>query len=109
MGGRASKQKGYRYEAKLVKMHEKIGVHAERVPLSGAAGGSHTGDVIVDGEFRTEVKARKNGDGFKVLEKWMKDCDMLFLFRDRQAPFVCMDWLTYERIMGSVIGGKEDV
>jgi len=100
MGGRASKAKGYRAEAKLVKMHEAIGIQAERVPLSGAAGGSYTGDLtILDGEFRAECKARKEGAGFKTIEKWMQDCDMIFLFRDRQEPFVCMDWKTYRRIM----------
>lgn len=106
MSGRASKQKGYRYEAKLVKMHNQMGVQAERVPLSGAAGGSHTGDIVIDGEFRGEVKARKNGDGFKTIEKWMGNNDMIFLFRDRQSPFVCMDWPTYERIMSPKIGGE---
>jgi hypothetical protein len=33
-------------------MHRDIGIHAERVPLSGAAGGSYCGDVII----RTNLK-----------------------------------------------------
>lgn len=99
MSGLKSKQKGYRYEAKLRAMHLDIGIHAERVPLSGAAGGSYTGDLVIDGEFRAECKARANGQGFKVLEEWKRENDILFLFRDRKLPLVCMDWDVYARIM----------
>ncbi len=35
--GKPSRDKGARRERQIVAMHEKIGVHAERVTLSGAA------------------------------------------------------------------------
>jgi len=76
-----------------------MGVDAERVPLSGAAGGSYTGDVIILGTFRSEVKARKSGSGFVTLEKWMGDNDLLFLRRDNALPMVCMTWEVYSRLI----------
>jgi len=71
-----------------------MGVPAQRVPLSGAAGGRFTGDVWI-GDWRAEVKARANGNGFKTLEKWLGENDLLFLRRDRQKPMVVLTWETY--------------
>lgn len=42
---RASRDKGARAEREIVHRHRELGVHAERVPLSGAAGGRFIGDV----------------------------------------------------------------
>lgn len=62
--GAASRRKGGRIERELVRLHAETGVHAERVPLSGAAGGSFGGDIRVDGVGTREVKARK-GEGLR--------------------------------------------
>jgi hypothetical protein len=62
-------------------------VPAQRVPLSGAAGGLFTGDVWI-GDMKAEVKARSHGSGFKTLEKWLGNKDLLFLRRDRKALLV---------------------
>lgn len=45
--GKMSRDKGARVEREIVARHEAIGVHAGRVPLSGAAGGRFSGDVHV--------------------------------------------------------------
>lgn len=95
-----SKQKGSRIEREIVHLHTAIGIPAERIPLSGAAGGSFTGDVII-GDLRAEVKARANGDGFKTLEGWLGKNDLLFLRRDRQQPLVVMPWAIYESLIKS--------
>lgn len=107
MSGRRSRNKGSRIEREVVHLHIDIGIHAERVPLSGAAGGSFSGDVdiYIDGKDEaplvTEVKARANGEGFKTLENWLgEDNDALFLRRDRSEHMVVLPWRTWVRLIG---------
>lgn len=91
---RMSRDKGQRIE------REDAGIPASRVPLSGAAGGEYAGDLrILD--LVAEVKARANGEGFKTLEAWLGDNDLLFLRRDRQRPLVVLPWGTYLVLMQS--------
>ncbi len=94
-----NKAKGYRVEREIVKLHEAIGIPAERIPLSGAAGGSFKGDVVIDGHWRAEVKCRGSGSGFSTMEKWLGDNDLLFLKKDRSMPFVAMTWETYQKLI----------
>ena len=92
------RDRGMRIERELVHLHLDVGLPASRVPLSGAHGGEFAGDLhILD--FTAEVKARANGEGFKQLEHWLGDHDMLFLRRDRQRPLVCMTWQMYLTLM----------
>ena len=70
--GLKSKRKGNRIERELVQRHKAAGIDAERVPLSGAAGGTFTGDLRIQGDLKAEVKARAGGDGFKTLERWLQ-------------------------------------
>ncbi len=93
-----SRDKGNRIEREIVHRHLDMGIAAERVPLSGAAGGSFKGDIQI-GDLRGEVKARRAGQGFKTLERWLGDNDLLFLRRDRAEPLVVMDWKTYSKLM----------
>ena len=90
MTPRGRRRKGNRVEREIVRAHLERGIHAERVPLSGAAGGSYTGDVVVARRFRCESKARKSGSGFTVLERWLGPHDALFLRRDRAEPLVLL-------------------
>jgi hypothetical protein len=85
---RRSRDKGARCEREIVHLHRDAGIAAERVPLSGAAGGMFSGDLAVPGLGRAEVKARGNGAGFALLERWLGDHDALFLRRDRALPLV---------------------
>ena len=71
----------------------------ERAPLSGAAGGSFTGDLVISDGLRAEVKARSGGQGVVTLEKWLGDNDLLFLRRDRADQMVVMPWETYAQLM----------
>jgi len=81
MGGRASKQKGYRREREVVLRLTEAGLDAKRTPLSGALGGDLRGDVIVE-DTRLEVKSRREPP--KVLEGWLDDNDALVLIADRR-------------------------
>ncbi len=99
MSGRKSRNKGARIEREIVTLHRELGIHAERVPLSGACGGSFGGDVIIPGVGTVEVKCRAGGGGFKTIEGWLADNAALFLRRDRQSPLVVLPWATWERLV----------
>ena len=103
--GSAPRRKGDRIERELVHLHKALGVDAQRVPLSGAAGGRFSGDVDIypfgqdEGALVSEVKARSNGAGFATIERWLGDNDLLFLRRDRADPMVVLPWKTYVRLL----------
>jgi Holliday junction resolvase len=104
--GRASREKGLKIEREIVARHNDLGIKAERVPLSGAAGykDNHNDiDVYALGleaaPLVCEVKARASGTGFKVLEGMLGDADALFLRRDRQLPLVVLPWATWVRLL----------
>ncbi len=91
--GKASRDKGLRRERAIVDLHRKCGIHAERVPLSGALryrGNGADVDIYVRGRepLKAEVKARGEGSGFRTLERWLGSNDVLFLIRDRATPLV---------------------
>lgn len=69
------------------------------MPLSGAAGGSFSGDLVIGGRYTGEVKSRASGAGFKTLERWKGDHDVLFLRRDRQRPLVVLDFDLYAELV----------
>jgi Holliday junction resolvase len=113
MGGKMSRSKGARVEREMVNRLRAAGIYAERVPLSGAAGGSFSGDVVIPidpdtmraigigQELRAEVKSRSNGEGFTQLEKWKGTNDILFLKRDRTEPMVVMDYALFVSLIGA--------
>lgn len=88
-GGKSPRAKGNRVERAIVKAIQEHGLAAERVPLSGSAGGSYVGDLTVPvlGVDRVvEVKARANG--FRELYAWLENRDILIVKADRRAPLV---------------------
>ena len=104
--GRVQRQRGDRAEREVVNLHRGLGVHAERYPLSGAARGAHGGadvDVYAFGHDQaplvSEVKSRKDGAGFALIERWLGENDVLFLRRARAAPVVVVPWATWVRLM----------
>ncbi len=95
--GKASRDKGLRRERAIVEIHTKCGIHAERVPLSGAVRYQGNGgdiDIYARGRsappYTAEVKARGNGSGFRMLAGWLAGHDALFLWQDRAAPLVVL-------------------
>ena len=90
-GGRASRQKGNRFERQLVRLLQDHAFGAERVPLSGSAGGSYTGDFTVPllgRDLRVEAKARATG--FATLYGWLEGRDALVVKADRKPPLVVL-------------------
>lgn len=103
--GKRERDKGARIEREIVHRHEEMGVHAQRVPLSGAAGGRFSGDVDVyvmgldAAPFVTEVKARANASGFKSIKQWLGENDALFLREDGEDPLVVLSWPAWKLLM----------
>lgn len=97
---RSQREKGMRRERELVKLLAGIGVHAEKVPLSGAVKFRNTEKTDVDcyvfgKEFApwiSEVKARGSGEGFALIKRWLGDADSLYLIEDRRKPLVVLPW-----------------
>jgi hypothetical protein len=90
-GGKASRQKGNRAERAIVRFLQDHGFAAERVPLSGSAGGSYLGDLtvpVIGVDRVVEVKCR--ADGFRELYRWLIDRDILIVRADRSEPLVVL-------------------
>jgi Holliday junction resolvase len=90
-GGRASRDKGNRAERAIVKFLKERGFAAERVPLSGSAGGSYLGDLtvpVIGIDRVVEVKVRAKG--FSQLYDWLVDRDILIVRADRSEPLVVL-------------------
>ena len=89
MSGRRSRSKGLRGERAIVHMLQERGRAAERVPLSGAAGGRYTGDIsvpVLGIDRLLEVKVRANG--FRELYGWLADNYALVVRADRKRPLL---------------------
>ena len=104
---KSERDKGVRIEREMVDAHRKIGIRAERYPLSGATrfrGSGHDVDLYIFGRDEApavaEVKARASGKGFTMLERWLAEYDVLLLRRDRATPLVVLPWHIWQRLIG---------
>jgi hypothetical protein len=104
--GRRSRNKGARIEREIVELHRALGIHAERVPLSGAShykGAGHDVDVLAFGPDSAplcgEVKARKNGQGFATISRWVGDNDFLILKQNHADPIVVVPWRVWALLL----------
>lgn len=100
---KASRAKGNRVERELATALTEAGIPTRRVIGSGAHGHIDArleGDLQIgthgDGHWLLtgEVKARKDGAGFKVLETWLADNDLLLLRRNHAEPMAVLPWRT---------------
>ena len=86
-----------------------MNIFCERYPLSGASrfrGSGHDLDLYLFGReaapLVAEVKARKDGEGFAQLEKWLAEFDVLFLRRNHSTPLVVLPWRVWAAILSKV-------
>lgn len=93
--GKFSRDKGARKEREVVNTYRSKGYKAERVPLSGAAGGSFAGDILVYANVKTvpsiqtmTVEVKHRADGFKQIYNWLGDNDALVIGADRQPQLL---------------------
>ena len=87
-GGRASRQKGNRAERALVRALQDKGFAAERVPLSGSAGGRFRRRHRSDSRSGSLVEVKVRANGFSQLYAWLKGRDLLVVRADRKEPLV---------------------
>ena len=104
------KQKGSRVEREIAKKLTDAGIPSRRVVMSGAAARYDVrlkGDVDIgllptgDSLLTAEVKARRDGAGFKVLEGWLGDNQVLILRKNNTDPFVAMRWEVFVDLLRS--------
>lgn len=102
-----SKAKGSEYERQIANRLTEAGIPSRRVIGSGAHGRIDErleGDIQIgtlrDGHWMLtgEVKYRKGGAGFAVLDRWMGEQDVLFLRRAHAEPMVYMRMATFEHL-----------
>jgi hypothetical protein len=91
-----SKRKGSGFEREVVHLLTSLGVKAERVPLSGAAGGSFTGDVdvLVRNDIGTwnqkKLECKRRRGGFKTLYGWLGSNYGLAFRDDNTEPLIVL-------------------
>ena len=91
MSGKAPRLKGGRFEREVVDIFLDHGISAQRVPISGSAGGRFVGDVTVAimGDDRTvEAKVRKTG--FAQVYRWITGMYAVTIKADRCEPLICL-------------------
>jgi len=107
--GSHSRNKGARVEREVVRLHQAIGLEAQRVPLSGATryqGNHEDVDVKVGAAvLRCQVKALHGPRGTKGVTQALGEADALFLRYDAEPgqhappPLVVLPWRTWERLL----------
>jgi len=90
--GKASRDKGGRFERELVNTAKAHGLDAYRVPLSGSATGFKNDVIIKQGRTVWELEAKKRGSGFKFIYDNIEGADILVIGADRQKPLAVMDY-----------------
>lgn len=95
-GGKASRAKGDRFEREVVASLEADGIGAERVPLSGAAGGMFSGDIqAITRLGRVKLECKVRARAWKAEYDWLEGNTALVVKADRREPLVVMrlsDW-----------------
>lgn len=81
-----------------------LGIEAERVPHSGAMGGSLAGkgdiEVSLAGrKRRVEVKVGKDRMP-KTIIKWMQEAEIVLVKDDRATTNVIIDWSLFAKLIG---------
>jgi len=90
-GGRASRQKGDRFERECVNVLNASGIFTERVPLSGAAGGSFSGDLeVILGGKRRKVECKMRKRAWKDLYAWLQENYALFIRANQEQSLVVL-------------------
>lgn len=92
-----SRQKGDRFERDCVNRLKELGLEAQRVPLSGAAGGHFSSDIICAGR-KVECKTRKRFIGQFL--GWLKGNYALFVKEDRSETLVVMRLDDFAALLG---------
>ena len=98
--GKASRDKGARFEREMVNWFIGQNIMAERVPLSGAAKGSYAADIRFGPvlAWSGECKRFANGLGKLYDALSQDDADVIFARSDRRETLVCMTLDTFKAL-----------
>lgn len=99
---RSQRDKGSREERAIVRALTDAGLTAQRVPLSGSAGGDFRGDVVltVNGKPIT-IEAKIRAGGFRQLYKWIDSADVLTVRSDRNERLYILREQDFLRLISS--------
>ncbi len=104
--GKSQRDKGARNEVAIVNAFKDAGITAERVPLSGASGGSFGGDIILhtgmEPPFKLEAKLR--GDGFRELYKWLDGNHGVIVRADRKEALAVLRLADFVALFKAWVG-----
>jgi hypothetical protein len=97
--GKFSREKGMRYERHVVHRFQEAGFAAERIPLSGAAGGRFSGDVSVPVlGMDVTLECKKRANGFKELYGWLAEHHAVVVAADNKPDLICLKLSDYIRL-----------
>jgi Holliday junction resolvase len=92
--GKMQRDKGARYELSIVhKLNDLTegAAEAEKIPLSGACGGSFKGDIRAKVQATAKLfECKKRAIGFKQLYEWIEPVYGLFVGADRKPTLVVL-------------------
>lgn len=95
MGGKASRDKGARFERAVVDVLNAHGLDAKRVPLSGAAAG-FKGDIHFNCQGAPKVAECKSYKSkFKTIRGWLGDHDILAIKDNHTEALVVLRLADY--------------
>ncbi len=98
-----SRQKGDRFEVDCVNTIRAAGLQAQRVPLSGAAGGMFSGDLHVQVCDRIEkIECKTRARAWLDLYGWIVDNYALFIKRDRCETLVVLRLSDFIRLQKGI-------
>jgi hypothetical protein len=85
--GKSQRDKGSRVERRILKMFQEAGFEGQRIGFLPQMGIPVTGDLLI-GNKTFEVKARKKGEGFKMLHDWLGENYGLVLVANNKEPLI---------------------
>ena len=114
--GRSAKQRGSKEERKIAKALTELGCASRRVAMSGAQAKFDSrlaGDIQIglmppasigalvsrDYYLLGESKVRGDGGGFKMLDEWLGENDVLFVRRNYKPTLVVMPWEQWTKLL----------
>ena len=107
--GKMQRDKGAREERAIVNYWQHFGYAAERVPLSGAAGGSFKGDVTIPFLNKDNVfEAKLRGNGFRQIYDWLDDNYGLFIRADCKPRLVVIPEDKFRELVQAAEGKKNE-
>lgn len=103
MMGKASRDKGGRFERELVNTARAHDLESYRVPLSGAADGFKNDIIIKIGRTTWEIEAKKRATGFKFLYDNIEGADVLVVGADRRKPLAVLDYEDFLNLLAGKV------